>query len=64
MNREESLSLNYYKETDMGKTYLCGSEAVRGNDGAFKELTTVAEKFFDMPETPKRFPKRVLNYRH
>ncbi len=41
----------------MGKTYPSGSEAVKGNESAFEKLTAAAEKFFDMPEAPKRFPK-------
>ena len=42
----------------MKKTYPSGSEAVQGNETEFKELTTAAEKFFDTPKTPKRFPKK------
>ncbi len=39
------------------KTYLSGTEAIKGND-VFKELTVAAERFFEAPETPKRFPKK------
>ena len=39
------------------KTYPSGSEAVKGNESAFKGLTAATKRFFEAPETQKHFPK-------